>query len=123
MRNLNTIAEGIFYPIADGHVLTTQSIPPGELTTGTRYATNSMIEMWDLLRDGVSVGWYFYSAFKVIAKGGYLVTFMESKKGQASEGNIVIRRPEFVVFDIPACGSTVVSMTVSSEMEAILMEQ
>jgi hypothetical protein len=123
MRNHNKIEAGVFYPIDDGHVLAVKDLPPGELERGEKFETNSMLSMWDLVRGGESVGWFFYSAFKVECKGGYLVTFMESRRGKAEESKLIVRRPEFVMFDVPRCGTLAVSMKVSPAMENILMEQ
>lgn len=123
MNNLNRIEAGVFYPIDDGHVLLCEAVDPGPLERGAKYELNSMLEMWDLMRGDKQIGWFFYSAFRVECKGGYLITFMEARRGLADSGTLIVRRPEFVVFDINRCGTLAISMKVNSTMENILMEQ
>ncbi len=117
------IEPGIFYAVDKGHVVTNEQVAAGPFSIGNQYQLNTMFQMYDLLRDGLAVGYYFYSAFKVINKGGVLVTCLESKKGKATESRVVVRQPELVVYDLPGCGSMAITTKINDGIQSILTEQ
>lgn len=84
-----------------------------------------MFEMWEALQNKKPIGFYFQSAFKVENRGGYLLTFMESKRGQAKTSNLVIRNDQdgLIVYDFEGCGSLAISTKVSQFVHNILETQ
>lgn len=125
MKTRIDFESGMFYSIADGHAIVFENIPAGtEFLRGTEYNLNSMFSMWDLNSiGGDHVGFFFYTAMKVENKSGYLLTFMESKRGKAKDGKLVIRHPNVMVYDFAGCGALAISTRVSEHMHSILMEQ
>ena len=98
MISYTDIEPGIFYAVGQGHVITRNLVKAGPFSLGTEYSLNTMFSMFELLRDGAPVGYYLYSGFKVVNKGGVLVTYLESKKGKGESSRIVVRQPELVVY-------------------------
>lgn len=123
MRNLIPFDGGVFYAMEQGYAMVFQDAPPGEFTLGDKFQMPSMFDMWELLRNGELVGFYLYSAFSVDNGGGYLATFMESKRGKAKECELSVRHPELIVFSFPNCGALAVPTKVGDRMLSILLEQ
>lgn len=123
MRSLIPTEAGIIQALGDGHIMTLEDCPPGEFSKGTRIEAATMLQVWELLRDGKSCGFFFYSAFKVVNKGGVLLTYQEAKKGKAKNSTIVFRDPALVVHDITGCGSIAIPTKVNERMLEILKEQ
>ncbi len=123
MKSLIPTEKGIFCPLQSGHILTTKSMDAGHYTLGRQIEMATMFRMHELLRDGLNVGFYLYSGFKVLNKGGVLITFLESKRGKATDGSIVFRHNELVVYDVNGCGSIAVSPMVNDKIASILSEQ
>ena len=123
MKSLIDTEAGTFYAIGQGHMILEHDQKPGEYEAGTKIELNSMFDMYVLNRDDKPVGYYFVSAFKTENKGGYIITYMESKRGRATVHRLLIRLPEFMVYDFPACGALVVSTKVSDKVKSIFMEQ
>ena len=123
MQNRVLLESGVFYSMEDGYILLFADLQPGELVKGREYTLNSMLRMWDLMRNEVCVGFFFYSPFKVESKGGYLVTFMETKRGKATDSKLLIRHEKVMVYDVQGCGAMALSTKVSTEMLSIMMEQ
>ena len=123
MKTLIDIEAGEFYALEKGHMILDRRLGPGSFDLGTKFELNSMFEMWSLLRGGEQVGYYFLSGFKTENKGGYVITFMESKRGKATEHRLAIRLPNLIVYDFPFCGALAVSTKVSEKVESIFMEQ
>lgn len=123
MRSLIDTEKGIFCPIGEGHILTTKSMPPSVFELGRPVEMATMFTVNELLSDGSPVGFYLYSGFKVLNKGGVLVTYMESKRGKATDGSVVFRHNDLVVYDINGCGSIAVSPSVNDMVASILSEQ
>ena len=123
MISYTDIEPGIFYAVGQGHVITRNLVKAGPFSLGTEYSLNTMFSMFELLRDGAPVGYYLYSGFKVVNKGGVLVTYLESKKGKGESSRIVVRQPELVVYDIPGCGAVAVTTRVNEHVNSILSEQ
>lgn len=124
MKSVIDFLGGEFYALADGYAVVFKDTPAGTVfERGSEYDLNSMLSMWDLNSEGAHVGFFFYTAMKVENRGGYLLTFMESKRGKAKEGKLVIRHPEVMVYDFPGCGALAITTKVSEQMHSILMEQ
>jgi hypothetical protein len=124
MRTSIAFEPGEFYSLSDGHAIVFDKAPAGTVfERGSEYSLNSMFSMWDLTLAGKHAGFFFYTALKVENRSGFLVTFMESKRGKAQEGRLVIRHPEVMVYDFPGCGAMAISTKVSDHMYSILMEQ
>lgn len=117
------IEHGVFYSVEDGYAMFTEDSEPSTFELGTKYELNSMFEMWALTKEGSPIGFYFYSAFKSENKGGYIITYMENKRGKAKDSKVVIRLPSMIVYDIPGCGAIAVSTKVNSKVESIFVEQ
>ena len=114
---------GTFYALGQGHIIVTSPVPAGTFELGIKFALNSMFEMWELTRNNVAVGYYFYSGFNVENKGGFIITYLDSKRGKATACTLLIRRPEFMVYDYPSCGALVISTKVNPRIHSILLEQ
>jgi len=114
---------GAFYRLGNGHAIVTEAQAPGTYELGIRFNLICMFEMWTLLRDGKQVGHFFMSGMRVETKGSYIVTYMASKRGKATESQLVIRCPEFVLFDLPGCGAMAISTKISAHMQKILEGQ
>jgi hypothetical protein len=123
MKTLVKTEGGIIQALDDGHILTIEDMPPGEFERGNKIEATTMLQVWELLRDGRSCGFFMYSAFKVENKGGVLVTFQESKRGKAKAGNLVFRDRNLVLYDIPGCGSIAITTRVNDKIHDILKEQ
>lgn len=114
---------GLFHRLGAGHALVDQDQAPGDYALGQKYNLVCMFEMWDLLRDGQKVGHFFLSGMKVESRGTYIVTFMESKRGRAESSQLLIRHPEFVLFDFPNCGAMAISNKNGPSIQQILEGQ
>lgn len=123
INSLVATEPGIIQELANGHIVTKESVPPGSFTLGTQMAAATMLQVFELLRDGVAVGFFFYSAFKVVSRGGVLVTYLEAKKGKASAASVVLRHPDLVVYDVAGCGSIAVPTLINERISSILSEQ
>jgi hypothetical protein len=117
------LEDGVFYSVEDGYAFLLKSMEPGLLEKGSEYTLSTMLRMWDLTRDGEQVGFFFSSAFRVESKGGYLVTFMETKREKATTSKLIIRHEKLMVYDLPGCGAMALSTKVSPEVLSVLMEQ
>jgi hypothetical protein len=95
----------------------------GTFMIGNKIQAATMMQLFELEREGVKVGFFLYSAFKVVNKGGVLLTYLESKKGKAEKSLVVFRHPSLVVYDIEGCGSIAVSTLVNDRISSILNEQ
>jgi hypothetical protein len=114
---------GIFYPLDQGHILTFDDLPPGEFSLGAEYNLNSMFTLSELLRNDQHLGFYFYSGFTVINRGGFIVTYLKSKKAMAQSYRLALRQPKLIVFDFPNVGSLAISTKVSPRLDTIFTEQ
>lgn len=123
MKSLLPTEAGIIQALGEGHIMTLEDCPPGEFEKGIRIEAATMLQVWELLRDGKSCGFFFYSAFKVVNKGGVLFTYLEAKKGKAKDSTIVFRDPALVVYDVVGCGSIAIPTKVNERMLGILKEQ
>jgi len=114
---------GLFYRLGQGHALVSSPQEPGEYELGNKFNLVCMFQMWDLLRDGKKVGHFFLSGMRVESKGAYIATFMETKRGRADVGKLILRCDEFLLFDFPGCGAMAISTAVSDHMQQILEGQ
>lgn len=125
MRTYSALEIGEFSAVGNGHVLATRANSPGTIELGAKFQTVMMFEMWEALQNGQLIGFFFHSAYTVENKGGYLITFMESKRGAATTSNLVIRNDQdgLIVFDYEGCGSLAISTKVSAFVHSILDTQ
>ncbi len=125
MKNLVDREDGIFYALADGFVVLTEPVGPCVFERGEEVKMVSMFSVWELKIEGRSdvVGYFLYTALKVKSGGGYLVTFMESKRGKATESSVVFRSEHMIVYHLNGCGSMAITTKVNPRMMSILMEQ
>lgn len=123
MRSLIDTEAGIFYPLSNGHMITRDKVSAGQFQLGDQIAAATMFQIFELKREDQSIGFFLYSGFKVANKGGVLLTYLESKRGKASESSVVFRNPLIVVYDIVGCGSIAVSTKVNDRISSILSEQ
>lgn len=115
--------QGIFYALGQGHALTGANVGPGTFSLGAQLKLNSMVAMYPLLHEGVEVGFWFYSAFKVQNKGGVLVAYLENKRGKALTSRLLLRHTDVLVFELDTCGVMAISPLVNDNLTEILKEQ
>jgi len=114
----------IFFELEKGHGVTTVAVPRGPLLLGEEFKLNIMFQMWKLLdANSMPVGFYFYSPFRVVNRGGVIATFRESKRGRAKTSRVVVRMPELVVYDVEGCGAIAVTTKVNDSIKSIITEQ
>jgi hypothetical protein len=125
MRTHLNLEAGTFYSIGQGHVFLSLPVSPGEFELGTKFQVPTMFEMWELLREGKPVGFFFQSPFRVENKGSFIITYMQSKRGKADRCHLVVRNDKdgLMVYDYPGCGSLAVSTKVSQSMRDVLEQQ
>lgn len=123
MQSVIDVEAGIFYQLGKGHMVTRDKVPAGLFCLGPRIEAATMFQVYALHRDMKPVGFFLYSGFKVVNKGGVLVTYLESKRGKATDSAVVFRDPLLVVYDIAGCGSVAVSTTINDRISSILSEQ
>ena len=123
MRSLIPFEGGVFYELGQGYATLFVDTPPAEFELGSKFSMPSMLELWELKKDGELAGFYMYSAFSVVNGFGYLATFMESKRGKAKECELHLRHPHLMVYSFPGCGALAVTTKVSDRMLSILLEQ
>lgn len=123
MKLLIPAEAGIFCPLETGHLLASKDIAGGEFVIGEEINLSTMFKLYTVSHKGEAVGYYLYSGFKVMNKGGVLVTYLETKKGMATTGTCVFRSPALTVYDIPACGSIAISPKVNDRIVSIFNEQ
>jgi hypothetical protein len=123
MKMLIDVRAGEFYALDKGHAIFNHDRGPSEYSLGSKFELNAMFDMWSLCSGDEQVGYYFVSGFKTENKGGYVLTYMESKRGRATSHRLVIRLPELMVYDFPSCGTIAISTKVSPKVESIFMEQ
>jgi hypothetical protein len=106
---------GEFSAVMDGHVLATERIEPGTLDVCRKFDVVCMFGIWEVRRDQQLCGFYFHSGFQVENKGGYILTFMESKRGKASAADLVLRNDKdgLIVYSFDGCGAIAISTKVS----------
>ncbi len=114
---------GIFCSIESGHIITPQAVQPGQIDIISEIQLNTMFQLYEIGRSGQSIGYYLYSGFKVKNKGGVLVTYLENKRGKATQGDCVFRSLDLTVYDIANCGSIAISPVVNDSIKSILSEQ
>jgi hypothetical protein len=78
---------------------------------------------WLVDGDEQRIGYVFSSRFQVQNAGGYIVTFMESKRGLANAVEVLIKTDDLIVFHYPNKGTMAVIPKVSVDLETILQEQ
>jgi hypothetical protein len=119
------LEKGEFSTVGTGHVLAIAPVVPGTLVLGQKFQIVCMFEVWEVKQNDVLVGFYFQSAFKVENKSGYLLTCMESKRGQARTHTQVLRDDKngLIVWDFGGCGALAVSTKVSALVNDILETQ
>lgn len=123
LRSAIASEAGIIQAIDNGFFLTFESCPAGEFSLGAKAQAVTMLQIWELEREGVVVGFYLYSAFCCINRGGVLTTYLKHKRGKAEKASVVLRTPHLVVYDVAGCGSMAVSPTVNTKVADILKEQ
>lgn len=123
LRSLIPWETGMFHRLGQGHAIVSEPQEPGTYTLGTKFNLICMFEMWNLMRDGQHVGYFLLSGMKVQSQGSYICTYMESKRGRAETFQLLIRCPEFLLFDYPNCGAMAISTKVGEHMQQILEGQ
>jgi hypothetical protein len=123
MKSLVPWEPGLFYRLEQGHTIVLAKQEPGEYQLGSKFNIVCMFDMYDLLRDDQKVGYFFLSGMKVQSKGSHIITYMETKRGQADSFNLVIRSDEFLLFDFPNRGAMAISTKVNQHVQRILEGQ
>lgn len=125
MRIYSKLPIGEFSALGAGHVLATADTAPGPLALGTKLQLICMFSVWELNQGGTRIGFYFESGFTVQNKNAFLLTFMESKRGQAKSSNLVLRDDQsgLIVIDYEGVGAIAISTKVSKFVREILESQ
>jgi hypothetical protein len=123
MKSAIKIEQGIFYQLGGGYAITSQDFPPTTFELREELAVNNMLRMTELFHNEVHVGYWFYSAFKVMNKGGVLCVYMESRREKATKATVLIKQPDIVVIELEGCGVLAISPLVNLNLNSILSEQ
>ena len=124
MKNHIDLEEGTFYSMGDGFIVLKEPVQPCTFIIGEEVKITSMFTIFEVSTDTKpSVGFFFYTALKVRNGGGFLLTFMQSKRGKAKECSLSLRSEHLMVYDYPGCGSLAITTKVNDPMMSILMEQ
>lgn len=114
-----------FIELGAGYVLLKQRIPAQtEVTIGDVIPMSGMLETRWLMQGTVRVGYYFTTQFKAMNGGGYLVAFIESKRGTATTAETLLKiKDELVMFHFPNRGTMAISPVIGEEIISIFAEQ
>jgi hypothetical protein len=123
LRTHLKLTKGLFYSLGSGHAVVASDMGPGTFEVGAELQLHSMMQMFELNRDGARVGFWFYSGFTVENKGGFLVSYLASKKGKAKSAKVILRHPEVMVFDVPGCGVMAVTPDINPRLADIIQGQ
>lgn len=121
----NDLDPHLFYEANGGFSLFTKSLlkrTPIEI--GPKIPLACMFTAFWLLVGEERVGYFFQSEFQTLNQGGYVVTFLESKRGAATAVEVVLKIDKvLVVYNYPGKGSLIVSPRVSEALSLIFSEQ
>jgi hypothetical protein len=125
MHNLIDMDPHLFYELDAGYALLKQRIVArSEVTLGEAIPVSCMFDVNWLLLGTQRIGYFFRSQFKVMSGGGYLVTFMESKRGTATAAETLLKiKDELVLFHFPNRGTLAISPVIGEELKHIFEEQ
>jgi hypothetical protein len=121
----NNVDPHLFYEANGGFSLFTQPIKANtEIQIGPKIPLACMFTASWLLVGDERVGYFFQSEFQTINQGGYVVTFLESKRGNATAVEVVLKIEKvLVVYNYPGKGSLIVSPKASEALNLIFSEQ
>lgn len=114
----------LFYELDGGHALFRQRIPfRSEFVIGDRIPLSCMFEGYWLMIGTERVGYIFSSQFQTVNNGGFIVTFMEAKRGSATTSETLLKTDDICVFNFPNKGTLIVSPAIGEETVTIFEEQ
>jgi hypothetical protein len=114
---------GLFYELESGYAIFKSRVKAGPVQKGARLPLNCMLEAYELLRDGVRVGFFFVSQFQISNCGGYLVTWMTNGAGRANSVEVMLKTEDLVVLNYPNRGTLVISPKVNAPILSVFEEQ
>jgi len=119
------VAPGLFYAADGAHVMFLREFTGMfDCHIGERIPISCMFDVyWLVDADKEKIGFWFTTQFKVINGGGYLCTFLESKKGKADVAETLVKTDDLVVFHYPNRGTLLISPRISPEITTIIDEQ
>jgi hypothetical protein len=125
MQFENPIDPHLFYEAFGGFCLFTQPLPKRTpLQVGQKIPLACMFTAHWLMSGEERVGYFFQSEFQTINQGGYVATFLESKRGTATAVEVVLKIEKvLVVYNYPGKGSLLVSPQTSERLNLIFSEQ
>jgi hypothetical protein len=121
----NDLDPHLFYEANGGFSLFTRPVPKRTtIEIGPRIPLACMFTANWLLVGDERVGYFFQSEFQTLNQGGYVATFLESKRGAATAVEVVLKIDKvLVVYNYPGKGSLIVSPRVSDALNLIFSEQ
>lgn len=114
----------LFYELDGGHAIFRHPITQRVvLTVGDRIPLSCMFEGYWMLVHGERVGYIFSSQFQTMNSGGYIVAYMEAKRGLATSSETLLKTDDLVIFNFPNKGTLIVSPKIGDETITIFEEQ
>lgn len=114
---------GVFVETERGFIFATTDIVAGSpLEQGAQIPLAGMLEMFELLLNGVRVGYILRSSFTVVNGGGYLLTYLRGK-GLADAHEVLLKLDNLVIYNFPNRGTLAVSPEVGTSIAQILESQ
>jgi len=129
LETIRTLGPHVFHELGAGHVLLVAPIPAKHvIVLRDQIPLACMFELrrivaTDGVNSTVNIGYYFSSQFKTVNNGGHLVTFMETKRGQAEHSDIMIKTEDLVIIHYPNRGTIAISPTIDEHTRLIFDEQ
>ena len=112
-----------FYDFSPYHVYAFKDIREVRRVELHEMDTNSMFQIYKMIRKGQLLGLAFRSANQVLNGGSYLISYMQKTKQKATNSVTLIRTPDIVVYNYPNVGTMAISPKVNTQMAALLEEQ
>lgn len=118
------VAPGLFYESDGAHVMFLREFTGMfDCFIGDRIPISCMFDVYWLMKDGERIGFWFTTQFKIINGGGYLCSFLESKKAKAEVAETLVKTNDLVIFHFPNRGTLIISPAVSPEVLNVIDEQ
>lgn len=119
------VEPGLFYEVDTGFVTVTKSITaPFAVELGDRLTLSCMFDINWLMHSGVKIGFHFATQFQIVNGGGYICTFLQTKKPQTTgKVEVLVKTDALVIYHFANRGTLVISPKVSPEIQNIFIEQ
>jgi hypothetical protein len=118
---------GIIHPLRDGHIIFLKR----DVSTEEFYIADQPMKLRGMLEirpahckaSGEVLGYFLYTGYRTRQGGSFLVAHMHTKAGKATTAEVLVRHDQFVVIDLPGCGTMALSGTATSAVTALFQEQ